>query len=104
MIKRLVKKLHPQESGKYACYLCLRGSDSYLEATAPRVWIDDDPKILYTYMVCRSCLASHGIDTDSEWDEPGRAPKALPGPAQELPGPDPEQTPELYLDWAGNVP
>ncbi len=96
MTTRVIRRLHDSETGKYPCYLCNRGADSYLEA---RDW---PLGVIYTIMLCRSCKVCHGIDVASEWDGPIPELDLAHKPTS---APEPRETPKLYnheyLDFSG---
>lgn len=65
---RIIRRLRPEEIGKYPCYLCSRGADSFLESTATK-WVWGAPvSKTYTLCLCQVCVRTHGIDAPNEWN------------------------------------
>jgi len=100
-IQRLIRRLHVQEVGKYPCYLCSRGADSYLEGTETTFGNIISSRVKYSIFICRYCIYVQSIKCRSEWD-------AVQDQAQantpDITKRDTEETPESLPMWPFGVP
>ena len=98
MTRRVIASLHPSEVGKYPCYLCGRGSDSFMRCT-----VDSNERMAgrldYTVLICSSCVTRYDVDVAREYQpapptvEPYQEPAQTASRAEETP----------VLDW-GSIP